>query len=57
MDLNTAFRNAIRAYFEGQSPDELNGTQKRKSKYDKKYLDKMGEDMLGEKYSPKEFDY
>lgn len=38
-------RKAIKAYFEGLTPDELKGASSKRMKYGKKYFDAMGEEF------------
>jgi len=38
-------RKAIKAYFEGLTPDELKSVSSKRMKYTKKYFDSMGEEF------------
>lgn len=56
MDLTQAFKKSIKAYFEGNMPEEYNKASKRKSKYTKEYFEKTEKDLLGSVKTHKEFE-
>lgn len=53
MTFEDAVRKSIQAYFEGGGLDAYNKTTQKKSKYTKKYFDKVGEEYGIEPFDPK----
>lgn len=49
MTFEEAIKQAVKAYFEGKSPDNLNKLSGKDRKYTKDYFDKVAEDQLTQK--------
>lgn len=47
MDINTAFKQAVAAYWEGKEPAKTKKEMKGRFKYDKKFFDQEEENALG----------
>lgn len=53
MTFEDAIKKAIKAHFKGLSPEQLRGPSGKKTKYTKKYFDKVGEEYEIEPYELK----